>query len=59
MLPAYVEQGSYLLIEMLNGHPVSVELDREHEELARTGLDHRLARLARYEHLTGHEVRVS
>jgi hypothetical protein len=59
MLPAGVEPGSFLLIEMSNGRPVGVELHREHEELARRGVDHRLARLARIEHLTGHEVRVS
>jgi len=58
MLPANIEQGSFLLIEMRDGRPVRVELHRENEEVARKGVDARLARLARYEQLTGHEVRV-
>jgi hypothetical protein len=58
MLPPHVEQGSFLLISMQDGRPVGAEVHREHEEVARKGLDARLARLARYEHLTGHEVRV-
>jgi hypothetical protein len=59
MLPPSAEQGSFLLIQMQNGHPIRAELHRENEEMARKGLDHRLARLARYEQLTGHEVRIS
>jgi hypothetical protein len=59
MLPPNIEQGSFLLVEMQDGRPAGVEVHREHEEVARKGLDARLARLARYEQLTGHEVRVS
>jgi hypothetical protein len=58
MLPERIEVGTYLLVEMLGGRPVSVRLHREHELVARKGMESRLARLARYEHLTGTEVRV-
>ncbi len=58
MLPEQVEAGSFLLVEMHDGRPASVTINHEHEAMSRKGLDHRLARLARYERLTGHQVRV-
>jgi hypothetical protein len=58
MLPEHVEVGTFLLVEMLAGRPVAVHLHEEHEQLARKGMDARLARLARYEQLTGTEVRI-
>jgi hypothetical protein len=58
MLPERVEVGTYLIVEMLGGRPVSVYLHEENEQVARKGMETRLARLARYEHLTGTEVRI-
>jgi hypothetical protein len=58
MLPDKVEVGTFLLVNMEDGRPEFVRLHEEHEQVARKGMETRLARLARYEHLTGTEVRV-
>ena len=58
MLPGRAEVGTYLVVVMLAGRPQRCEIDEDRELQARAGLDQRLARLARYEALTGHEVRV-
>ena len=59
MLPDRVECGTFLLIQMQDRRPVSVQLNTDREATRRRGLDHRLARLERVERLTGHEVRVT
>lgn len=58
MLPSRVEIGTFLTVTMVHGRPVEVEVNHEREAESRSGLDTRLARLARYEQLTGHEVRI-
>lgn len=58
MLPARVEVGTHLVITMVDGRPTTAALHREREAESRAGLDTRLARLARYEQLTGHHVRI-
>jgi len=58
MLPARIEVGTYLVITMVAGRPTTATLHHEREAEARSGLDTRLARLARYEQLTGHRVRI-
>src|SRR4051812_47375707 len=56
MLPPKVEVGTFLLVNMEDGRPEFVRLHADFEEVARKGMQTRLARLARYEHLTGTEV---
>jgi hypothetical protein len=58
MLPEKVEVGTFLIVEMRHGRPTSVRVNEETEQVARVGIDARLARVARYEHLTGTEIRV-
>jgi hypothetical protein len=58
MLPEKVEIGTYLIVDMQRGRPAAVRVNEETEQVARTGIDARLARVARYEHLTGTEIRV-
>jgi len=47
-----------LVVEMVDGRPAGASLHREREAVSRSSLDTRLARLARYEQLMGHEVRI-
>jgi hypothetical protein len=58
MLPEKVEVGTFLIVDMQRGRPASVRVNEETEQVARAGIDARLARVARYEHLTGTEIRV-
>ena len=58
MLPHKIEVGTFLLVNMEDGRPEFVRVHEEHEQVARKGMETRLARLARYEQLTGTEVRV-
>jgi hypothetical protein len=58
MLPPKIEVGTFLLVNMEDGRPEFVRVHEEHEQVARKGMETRLARLARYEHLTGTEVRI-
>lgn len=57
-LPERVTVGTYLIVTMVDGRPAEADLHREREAVARSSLDTRLARLARYEQLMGHEVRI-
>ncbi len=56
ILPTAAEPGSLLLIELLDGRPTRVEIDADAEAVQPRPVDDRLARLDRYERLTGHEV---
>lgn len=58
MLPERVVVGTNLIVEMVDGRPAGASLHREREAVSRSSLDTRLARLARYEQLMGHEVRI-
>lgn len=56
ILPTVAEPGSLLLIELVDGRPTRVEIDADAEAVQPRAVDDRLARLGRYERLTGHEV---
>ena len=56
MLPDGVEVGTPLLIEVVDGRPVAARIDSDSDALAPRGVDQRLARLERVQHLTGHEL---
>jgi len=56
ILPMAAEPGSLLLIGLVDGRPIRVEIDVDAEAVQPRAVDDRLARLGRYERLTGHEV---
>lgn len=56
LLPADSEPGRLLQIGLVDNRPTLVELDIDAEMIQPREVDDRLARLCRYERLTGHEV---
>lgn len=56
MLPDGVEVGTPLLVDVVDGRPVAARIDSDSDALAPRGVDQRLARLERVQHLTGHEL---